>query len=442
MFGVERANTTPMTVPSAIAGVARRHQGTARVARLDHGVELVDLTGRLRAPVDVEPGGLEGGGHAGLAGSERAPLGVPEDHTGRAPGHHGGSTGRAGSASPGTRSTAMSSLGSNSAAVVAWRPVESMTSGDAIPATTCALVTTSPGATTNPEPSWMTPHPAPAIWTVDPSARSTAARAEASVGRVTGRRRLGREPGEDDGEAVLGEEPLHAGEDRRDGGEHGVEGAHDARLLQRPGRAPEYWLLLQQDGHQPGDDERHGHRHGHTEDGVHGPETQPLQDPARARPEQPAHTTHDDGHPDSTTTATTALAVPPWTSPATDGATQRAEERAEQEPAEGQHLHGGAEPQPVDARQRHDDEQHVVDPVHRRRSFPTCASVHGHSPTDVARTSRVPWPEGAPREGTTIRVTTRTEQEAVVAEIVELLADVVGAGQRPRRGRHLSRLRP
>jgi hypothetical protein len=32
----------------------------------------------------------------------------------------------------------------------------------------------------------MTPHPAPAIWTVDASARSTAARADASVGRLTG----------------------------------------------------------------------------------------------------------------------------------------------------------------------------------------------------------------------------------------------------------------
>ena len=96
------------------------------------------------------------------------------------------STPRAGSVSPGTRNTAMSSLGSNSAAVAAWRPVESMTSGAAIPATTWALVTTRPGATTNPEPSWMTPQPIPATWTVDPSAVSTAARADASVGRVTG----------------------------------------------------------------------------------------------------------------------------------------------------------------------------------------------------------------------------------------------------------------
>ena len=82
------------------ARVARRHQGTARVARLDHGVELVDLAGRLRAPVDVEPDGLEGGGHARLAGGERPATGIPEDDTGRAPRHHGGVDGQHGVGEP------------------------------------------------------------------------------------------------------------------------------------------------------------------------------------------------------------------------------------------------------------------------------------------------------------------------------------------------------
>src|SRR5580700_70346 len=57
--------------------------------------------------------------------------------------------------------------------------------GWATPATTWALVTTSPGATTNPEPSWRTPQPAPTIWTVDRSALRTAARTARLLGNVT-----------------------------------------------------------------------------------------------------------------------------------------------------------------------------------------------------------------------------------------------------------------
>ena len=61
-----------------------------------------------------------------------------------------------------------------------------MTTGRAMPATTWALVTTMPGATTNPEPSWMSRTPPP------PPARSTgrwpgtAARTAALPGRATG----------------------------------------------------------------------------------------------------------------------------------------------------------------------------------------------------------------------------------------------------------------
>ncbi len=57
---------------------------------------------------------------------------------------------------------------------------------------------------------------------------------------------------------------------------------------------------------------------------------------------------------------------------------QRAEDEAEEEASEGEHLHGGAEAQPVDPRQRHDDEQRPVDPVHRRRYFPTSATTDTH----------------------------------------------------------------
>src|ERR1700685_1559298 len=53
-------------------------------------------------------------------------------------------------------------------------------------ATTWALVTTRPGATTNPEPSWIWPHPSPTILTVDAPARSTACWSSALPGRETG----------------------------------------------------------------------------------------------------------------------------------------------------------------------------------------------------------------------------------------------------------------
>ena len=51
----------------------------------------------------------------------------------------------------------------------------SITSGRPTPATTCALVTTRSGATTNPEPSWVRPQASPSILTVEGPAASTAA---------------------------------------------------------------------------------------------------------------------------------------------------------------------------------------------------------------------------------------------------------------------------
>ena len=60
-----------------------------------------------------------------------------------------------------------------------------MTTGWATPATTWALVTTRPVATTKPDPSWMTPQPAPTICTVDRSAFNTAVRTATLVGRDT-----------------------------------------------------------------------------------------------------------------------------------------------------------------------------------------------------------------------------------------------------------------
>ena len=60
-----------------------------------------------------------------------------------------------------------------------------------MPATTWALVTTRPGAATNPEPSWSTPQPNPSTLTVDDPAARTAWRSVASVGSGTGRAEAG-----------------------------------------------------------------------------------------------------------------------------------------------------------------------------------------------------------------------------------------------------------
>ena len=77
-----------------------------------------------------------------------------------------------------------------------------------------------------------------------------------------------------------------------------------------------------------------------------------------------------------------------------DGARKRAEVEAEQQPAEGEDLDGCTQAQPVDPRQCHDHEQHVVDPVHRGRSFPTCGSPHAAPRPGVRRRSRGTGPGG------------------------------------------------
>ncbi len=178
----------------------------------------------------------------------------------------------------------------------------------------------------------MTPHPVPATWTVDPSARSTAARADASVGKRHRGRGLGREPGEDDGEAVLGEEPLHPGEHGGDGGKHGVEGPHDPRLLQGPVERG-VLAVLQEDRHDPRDDERHHHGHRHTEHRVDrtraaaGAGDVPSA-PRAAGPGRPRWWPRRSGR----SSATSALAVVPCTTLATEGASSAPRTRPSRRP--------------------------------------------------------------------------------------------------------------
>ena len=223
------------------------------------------------------PDGVEGGGHAGLARGEGPAAGVPDDHAGRCrvpPRRR--STARGGSVSPGTRSTAMSSRGSNSATAAGWRPVESMTSGDGIPATTWALVTTRSGGDHEarallddaaPLPGHLDGGPlGPQHRGAGPRRRSAGSPARRSGGGAR-RRRRGSRSGP--GTARLRRTPGGWGGARRRGHARSATAA-------TTGRARCTGCLLQQDRHQPRDHQRRGHRHRDPERGVDRPETEPL----------------------------------------------------------------------------------------------------------------------------------------------------------------------
>src|SRR5215831_8447698 len=80
--------------------------------------------------------------------------------------------GRGRAARSGTSSTATSRRGSNATTVAgSVRPVGPITDVECSPATTCALVTTTPGAATHPLPSWISSHARPDTFTVDPRTR-------------------------------------------------------------------------------------------------------------------------------------------------------------------------------------------------------------------------------------------------------------------------------
>ena len=66
------------------------------------------------------------------------------------------------------------------------RSVPAWTIGWAMPATTWALVTTTPGATTKPDPSWIWPQPSPTTFTVEAPAWTTASLSWVPPGRSTG----------------------------------------------------------------------------------------------------------------------------------------------------------------------------------------------------------------------------------------------------------------
>src|SRR3989442_4626006 len=81
-------------------------------------------------------------------------------------------TGSGRAARAGTSSTATSRTGSNATTVAdSARPAGVTTVVALSPATTCALVTTSPGAATQPLPSWISSHARPLTFTVEARTR-------------------------------------------------------------------------------------------------------------------------------------------------------------------------------------------------------------------------------------------------------------------------------
>src|ERR1700689_2053555 len=92
---------------------------------------------------------------------------------------------RTGPSGAAVRSTARSNLGSNSTTVAAYDDPPTTTWVALSPATTWALVTTRPWATTRPDPSCSLPQAAPRTLTVDRYAGAARARVAASSGVET-----------------------------------------------------------------------------------------------------------------------------------------------------------------------------------------------------------------------------------------------------------------
>src|ERR1700674_3167149 len=97
--------------------------------------------------------------------------------------------GRGATASPGTRRTARSRLGSNATTSASSRPwLGTVTVVNRSPATTCALVTTSLLAATNPLPCWIVSQARPSTFTTarEPRLVSAAGRPWAGGGPTPG----------------------------------------------------------------------------------------------------------------------------------------------------------------------------------------------------------------------------------------------------------------
>ena len=208
--------------------------------------------------------------------------------------------------SPGTRSTARSLRGSNAIACARARSRPSgSTRVSSWPATTCALVTTTPGSATQPEPSTPTPHAVPRIFTTARGRRaprgrlrSPAAAAARAPRTVDARERV---------------ERAQRVEQRPGRREHRVELAQDRRPLDV---APDVRRRLQRDrAEHPRHEQAHaGGQHGsertvgRREGGRGDPRAQARSDPLEARRQ---HAAGDDRRPARTPAPTSTRGRPP-----------------------------------------------------------------------------------------------------------------------------------
>ena len=84
------------------------------------------------------------------------------------------------------RSNARSSWGSKTTGVAEYKEPSTRTCGWDSPAMTCALVTITPGFTSNAVPSWVTPQAPPTTFTVEVRAPAAIDSASIAVGTATG----------------------------------------------------------------------------------------------------------------------------------------------------------------------------------------------------------------------------------------------------------------
>ena len=236
------------------------------------------------------------------------------------------------------------------------------------PATTWALVATSPGPTTKPDPSCSLLHAVPRILTVENTAGSPSdARLGARRRGHRGRRRRG-EGREDLGEPLVVQEGLQVVEDRRCPGQHPVDGVEDVGTGHRGVEGGEAAVGRGDHGrHQP-DGEQDGHdRYAHAEDGIdvtqvvstHGDVAPGAQDAAGVA--EGTGRQHDERH-DDDGAGGAFVAVAQQGYPH-----QGPEEEPEEEASKGEELDQRAKSQSMDGSQEHQPDDQEIHPVHRLR---------------------------------------------------------------------------
>ena len=261
------------------------------------------------------------------------------------------------------RSNARSSWGSKTTGVAEYKEPSTRTCGWDSPAMTCALVTTTPGFTSNAVPSCVTPQAPPMTFTVEVRAPAAIDSACDRGGDRHWRGQLRRELGEDGRHPLLAQERLDVGENRRHGRHHLVDraqhvGPGDGRTEPRVARLGEHA------SEHPGREQHRDHGDGHAEAGVQPAEVVALQghvappaDDAPAHPEEGRRAEHDHQRHDR-------LDRPRVQRGHEGDGKERAEDQPQPEAPEGEDLDEGPEPEAVDPSGNHRDQKQQVDPVH------------------------------------------------------------------------------